>query len=139
MADRQLAAVPTICDFYDQMREFTHVLTESYPDDYYITTFRLMLDSEAIPKPLLIEKFAQYVLPYGHMIASRNAEFFTKDRAAYFGPSHDLGGHMNGAAGLRLSTVWASMEDSERETLWDWFTMFVAIAHKYVNTVRPAG
>ena len=129
------SAVQHICDFYEQMTTFVQGLSESYPGDYYVTMFRLMLITEAIPKPMLVDKFVQYVLPYEHLIVSRNDTFFTEDRAANFGPSHDYGDHMNGDAGMRLSTVWKEMDETERNHMWDWFRLFMALARKYAASM----
>ena len=134
MSDRQQECISLVCTFYDQMKIFVTELSDTYPEDVYFSSFRIMLQTDAIPKQKLMDKFVEFVLPFESRIMQKNESFFLDECASSFSSVEPSRRHqLSGSAGLRFANIWRTMDAEQRETMWEWFSLFVLLSKKFIS------
>ncbi len=104
---------------------FIDELLNWMPNDEELLTTRILVDTQ-IPMTVLIEKFAEHLLPFKEKIAKRDERFFLDDPQV-FGSVKDQNRI------LSLKSLWLNPEftQNDKNNTWRWMDLFVQCVVKY--------
>jgi hypothetical protein len=109
--------------FKENLVKFFDALIEQFPKEGDFILLRLLCDQ--LPSSLIINTFANRILPYTDLIKQKNEKFFLE--------SEDLFAGMPKSKVNYFKNIWLSetLKTDDRDELWKWFHLFANLALKY--------
>lgn len=110
--------------FKKNMIEFLDELITQFEEEGDLIVMRFFL-SEQVPVELLMEQFNRIVMPNIELIRKRDEQFFLEHDNIFGASPKDKV--------LHFKELYLKMQKEDRDTLWDWFHLFVSICEKWKN------
>ena len=113
-------------EFRNQLVTFLDELIEQFPQEGDFVIIRIFIKDQ-IPVADVIGRFIRDLLPLREQVKAKNQDFFLQNSILYTGASL-ANDKINHFKNLWLST---QLDDKDREIIWKWMDLFIAIAYKY--------
>ena|SRR3989304_8370085 len=117
-----------ITQFKKQILNLINDLQEVFPEETDLLLINLFLDTAIDPKEL-IDGFEVWVYPWKPQIVKRDDKFF-KENDHCFGPLPK-----NKVDKIRNMWFNGSFDESDKNTLWNYFEIYIKIIEKYKKLV----
>ncbi len=101
--------------FHANITNFVNEFLDVFPSNFDLMTYKIILKNA--PPTIVIESFIKEVIPKKQLIKDRDPTFFSQ---RLFHGLFD-----------KIHTLWESLDDEDRQIVWDWFDTFVILAEKY--------
>ena len=127
-----------LIEFKNQMIKFLDELIEQFSDRGEFMILRIFVKDQ-IPLEQVLGKFITDVLPYQDIINKRNPAIFLETdiiSGALLGASQEVYLEENKETANALKSLWLSgrLDDADRDTIWDWLELFLAISERYYKS-----
>ena len=111
-------------EFHSAFSDFIIELYEQFPGEIDLLKAQVYVSTAITPEEL-ISTFIQHILPHKANIKDRDDKFFLEKIGNMFSSSIGKVNHFR--------NIWRSstLDDEDREILWQWFDSFVLLAEKY--------
>ena len=111
-------------EFHSAFSDFIMELYEQFPGELDLLKAQVYVSTAISPEDL-IATFIQHILPHKKNIKDRDDKFFLEKVGHMFNSSIGRVNHFR--------NIWRSstLDDEDREILWQWFDSFVLMAERY--------
>lgn len=118
----------------EQMTLFFDELAETYPSEGDFVVFRILIANQIEPQKIM-NYVVNHILPYTKMVEERDEQFFLTNTNLFSNISQDKASKVN-----HFKRMWMSgqLTNDDKEAIWRWFNVFIAMARRYKELVnRP--
>lgn len=106
--------------FKDNTVSFLDELIEQFPSESELYLARHLVKDQ-MDTELVISGFIQEVLPYKKAVQERDDDVFVNGKVSI----------IRGAPANRFKVLWKSLDEDNKNTIWQWFDLFIELAEKY--------
>ena len=113
-------------EFHEHLLRFLDQLIERFPEEPDLVIVRVLFANQ-IPVEDILRNFVSRLLPHADEIKNHNEKFFLEN--------DEIFGNLKENKVLHFKKLWLSsdLEKADRETIWQWFELFVDIAERYTQ------
>jgi hypothetical protein len=111
--------------FKNQMVSFIEQLIQQFPQEGDFVVLKLFVDTQVQIEKLVhgwIKQLDRNDGKVRKMITDRNDIFFIEENPFKF---------INDQRLLKFTTLWKTLEDDDKQSIWKWMDLFVKISDKY--------
>ena len=115
--------------FKDKVIDFFEALIEQFPNEEDFIFLRLVINDAPVEKVITAVSIA--ILPYSDMILNKNEKFFLEKCSDILKNIPNI--NIENMKIDHFRKIWLStaLTNEDRETLWEWFKLFVKLAKQY--------
>ena len=115
--------------FKDKVIDFFEALIEQFPNEEDFIFLRLVINDAPVEKVITAVSIA--ILPYSDMILNKNEKFFLEKCSDILKNIPNI--NIENIKIDHFRKIWLStaLTNEDRETLWEWFKLFVKLAKQY--------
>lgn len=115
-------------EFKRQLLHFLDEMIEQFPNEGDFVVMRILLNDQISINDVM-NNFILQILPLKTMVKERNDNFFLQNNILFEDLDKSKVNH--------FKKIWRSdsLDNDDKETMWQWFDMFIKIAEKYQNIV----
>lgn len=122
-----MSSTAVLNDFKRNLIMFFDELIEMFPNLGEFVMIRILLKDQ-VPITEVMNHFISNILPEKNMIKSRD-DVIILERDIFFPKSRTLE-----FKGLR--SVWTSLDDEDKDTIWKWLDSFVFFCERYQTAMK---
>lgn len=113
-------------EFRQQLVNFLDEIIDQFPYEGDFVLIRMFIKDQ-IPVADILGRFIRDLLPFKKVVREKDESFFLNNTILY------TGGKIGSDKIDHFKNLWLSdkMDDSDRETIWQWMNLFVDIAESY--------
>ena len=115
--------------FKDKVIDFFEALIEQFPNEEDFIFLRLVINDAPVENVITAVSIA--ILPYSDMILNKNEKFFLEKCSDILKNIPNI--NIENIKIDHFRKIWLStaLTNEDRETLWEWFKLFVKLAKQY--------
>lgn len=110
--------------FCSNIISFLDELLEQFPNETELYLARHLLKDQLDPK-IVVTTFIREILPYKEAVQKRDDDVFVNGKITI----------LQGGSSNHFKKLWKSLGESDRQTIWEWFDLFIDLSEKYQKVV----